>query len=63
MLLYQGVGLDQRLEAIFCVTQVGRDFRQHGAQVWDDHRCPGGPKGRDPLMDLGHSFLALTLHG
>ena len=29
MLLHQGVGLSQRLEAIFRVAQVGRDFRQH----------------------------------
>src|SRR5262245_4526395 len=35
MLLYQGVGLGQRLEAVFRVAQVVMYFRQHGAQVWD----------------------------
>ena len=30
MLLHQGMGLDQRLEAVFRVAQVGRDFRQQG---------------------------------
>src|SRR5215831_2288167 len=35
VLLHQGVGLGQRLEAVFHVAQVGTDFRQQGAQVWD----------------------------
>ena len=39
------------------------DVRQHGAQVWDEQRCPGGPPGGDPLADLGHPLLALALHG
>ena len=39
------------------------DLRQHGAQVWDVQRCPGGPPGGDPLADLGHPLLALALHG
>ena len=63
MLLYQGVGLGQRLEAVFRVAQVGRDVRQHGAQVWDEHRCPGGSVGGDPLAYLGYLLLALALHG
>ena len=45
------------------MAQVVTDVRQHGVKVWDKHRCPGGPKGSDPLADLGHSRLALTLHG
>ena len=63
LLLHQGVGLGQRLEAVFRVAQVGRDLRQQGAKVWDDQRCPGGPQGGDPLADLGHPHLALALHG
>ena len=63
MLLHQGVGLGQRLEAVFRVAQVGRDVRQHGAKVWDEQRCPGGPLGGDPLAHLGHPLLALALHG
>ena len=63
MLLHQGVGLGQCLEAVFRVAQVGRDVRQQGAQVWDEQRCPGGPQGGDPLADLGHPLLALALHG
>ena len=39
------------------------DVRQHGAKVWDEQRCPGGPPGGDPLADLGHPLLALALHG
>jgi hypothetical protein len=35
LLLHQGVGLGQRLEAVFRVAQVGSDIRQQGAQVWD----------------------------
>src|SRR5262249_22726076 len=31
--------------------------------VWDEHRCPGGPKGSDPLAYLGHARLTLALHG
>jgi hypothetical protein len=57
------MGLGQRLEAIFHVAQVGSDFRQHGAQVWDIQCCSGGPPGGDPLADLGHPHLALALHG
>ena len=53
MLLYQGVGFGQRLEAVFRVAQVVTDVRQHGAQVWDVQRCPSGPPGGDPLADLG----------
>ena len=63
LLLYQGVGLGQRLEAVFRVAQVGRDLRQQGAKVWDEQRCPGGPLGGDPLADLGQPLLALALHG
>src|SRR5207249_3744860 len=63
MLLHQGVGLGQRLEAVFRVAQVVRDFRQHGAIVWDVLRCPGGPPGGDPLADLRQPLLTLALHG
>jgi hypothetical protein len=42
LLLHQGVGLSQRLEAVFRVAQMGRDFRQHGAKVWDEQHVPGG---------------------
>ena len=63
MLLHQGVGLGQRLEAVFRVAQVDTDIRQQGAQVWDTQRCPGGPPGGDPLADLGQPRLALALHG
>ncbi len=63
MLLHQGMGLGQCLEAVFCVAQVVRDFRQQGAQVWDGQRCPGGSPGGDPLAYLGHPLLALALHG
>ena len=57
------VGLGQRLEAIFRVAQVGSNVRQQGARAWDEHPCPGGPPGGDPLADLGHPLLALALHG
>jgi hypothetical protein len=63
MLLYQGVGLGQHLEAIFRVVQMVRDFPQQGAKVWDEHHGPGSPHGSDPLAYLGHSRLTLTLHG
>ena len=63
LLLHQGVGLGQRLEAVCRVAQVGTDVRQQGAKVWDDQRCPGGPQGSNPLADLGHPRLALALHG
>jgi hypothetical protein len=63
MLLYERVGLGQRLEAVCGVAQVVRDLCQQGAQVWDDQRCPGGPSGGDPLTYLNQSLLALTLHG
>jgi hypothetical protein len=63
LLLYQGVGLGQCLEAVFYMAQVGRDLCQQGAKVWDEQRCPGGSVGGDPLADLGHSLLALALHG
>jgi hypothetical protein len=62
MLLHQGVGLGQCLEAICRVAQVGRDVRQHGAIVWNEQRCPGSSVGGDPLADLGQPRLALALH-
>src|SRR4029453_2048365 len=34
MLLYQGVGLSQRLEAVFRMAEVGTDVCQHSAKVW-----------------------------
>ena len=40
MLLHQGVGLGQGLEAVVRVAQVGTDIRQHGAQVGDEHAAP-----------------------
>ena len=35
MLLHQGSGVSQRLEAIFYVAQVGMNIRQQGVIVWD----------------------------
>src|SRR5262249_19108443 len=63
MLLHQGVGLDQRLEAVRRVAQVGSGFRQHGVIVWNEHHCPGGLSGGDPLVCLCPSLLALALNG
>src|SRR5512132_2010 len=62
VLLHQRVSVGQRLEALFRVAQLGCDVRQPGAKVWDEHRCPGGPEGGDPLAYLGYLFLALALH-
>jgi hypothetical protein len=45
LLLHQGVGLGQRLEAVCRMAQMVTDFRQQGAKVWDVQRCPGGPPG------------------
>ena len=63
VLLYQCVGLGQRLEAIFCVAQVVSDFCQHGAEVWHAQRSPGGAPSGDPLAHLDDLLLALALHG
>src|SRR5215468_10448990 len=63
MLLYQGVGFSQGLEALFRVAQVVSDVRQHGAKVCDKHYRPRGPQGGDPLADLRHPLLTLALHG
>jgi hypothetical protein len=63
MLLYQGVGLGQCLEAIFRVAQVVRDFCQYDVKPWDCQRCPSGLVSRYPTVDLYHSLLALALHG
>src|SRR5262249_29927881 len=63
LLLYQGVGLVQCLEAVFYMAQVGRDLCQQGAKVWDEQRCPGGTVGGDPMADLGQPLRALALHG
>jgi hypothetical protein len=52
ILLHQGIGLGQRLEAIVRVAQMVRDVRQHEAQAWAGQHCPGGPPGGDPLTDL-----------
>ena len=41
-MLLQDLGLGQRLEAVFRVPQVGKDFRQHDAQYWDAQHCRGG---------------------
>ena len=38
MLLHQGVGLGQRLEAVFRVTKAVRDFHQQDAKPWDAKR-------------------------
>jgi len=62
VLLHQGVGLGQGLEAVCRVAQVARDVRQHGAKVWDIQRYPGGPPGGDPLAYPCHPRLALALH-
>jgi hypothetical protein len=63
VLLHQGVGLGQRLEAVCRVPQAGRDVRQQGAHVGDSQRCPGGPHGGEPLAELGQPRLALALQG
>jgi hypothetical protein len=63
VLLHQGVGLGQRLEAVVQMAQVGRDVRQHGAQVENEQRCPSGAKGGDALAYLGHRLLVLGLPG
>jgi hypothetical protein len=48
MLLHQGVGLGQRLEALFRVAQVGSDVGQHGAIIGDEQSGPRGAVGGDP---------------
>src|SRR5215211_5838031 len=63
VLLHQGVGLGQRLEAIFRVAQVVSDLRQHNVKEWDEQRCPSGPPGGDPLVDLSQPRLTLALNG
>ena len=63
LLLHQGGGLGQRLEAVFRMTQMVTDFRQHGEKVWDIQRCPGDRHGGAPLTDLGHALCAPALHG
>src|SRR6266704_4024829 len=55
--------LEHGLEGICRVPQVVTDFRQHGTKVWDEHRCPGGLPGGNPLAELCHALLALALHG
>src|SRR5256886_14633513 len=62
LLLYQGVGLGQCLEAIFRVAQVGSDVGQHGAIIWDEQSGPSGSVGGDPLAYLGHPRLAPALY-
>lgn len=37
ILLHQGVGLGQRLEAVCYDAQVGSDLCQQGAEEWDHH--------------------------
>jgi hypothetical protein len=63
LLLHQGVGLNQRLKAVFRVAQVGRDFRQQCAIVCEQQRCLSSSGGGDPLAYLGHPSLTLALHG
>ena len=62
MLLHQGVGLGQRLEALYRVAQVGSDVGQHSAIIWDEQSGPSGSVGGDPLAYLGHPRLALALY-
>ena len=40
MLLHQGVGLGQRLEAVFRVAQAITDFRQQGAKYGTSSAAP-----------------------
>src|SRR4029453_19324977 len=40
LLLHQGMGLGQRLEAVLRGAQVGTDVRQQGTKVWDVERLP-----------------------
>jgi hypothetical protein len=63
VLLHQGVGLGQCLEAVFYVAQVGSNIRQHRTKVGNEQSCPSGLPRGDPLADLGHPMLALALHG
>ena len=63
LLLHQGVGLGQRLEAVFRVAEVGADVRQPGAKVWDEHAAPVARESSDPLADLGYLLLTLALEG
>ena len=62
MLLHQGVGLSQRLEAVFRVAQRITHCRQRDETAWDKRPCPGSLRGGDPLAYLGHPRLALALH-
>jgi hypothetical protein len=63
LLLHQGMGRGQHLEAIFRVTLVGRDFRQNSVKPWDAQHCSGGLPGGNPLADLGYPLLTPALHG
>ena len=63
MLLHQGVGLGQRLEAVFRVAQVVSDLRQHGAKVGTSSAVPVARKAAIPWRTCGHPLLALALHG
>src|SRR5262249_37674077 len=63
VLLYQGMSLIQRLEAVCGVAQVVTDVRQRRATGCDEQCCPSSPPGGDSLADLGHPYLTLPLHG
>ena len=62
MLFQQGVGLVQRLEAVVRVAQATQTSASK-VQKYGSQRGPGCPPGGDPLTDLGHALLTLTLHG
>ena len=63
MLLHQGMGLGQRLEAVCPCGPGGHRRPPAQCKSMGLQRCPGGPKGGDPLAYLGHALLALALHG
>src|SRR5215471_15899297 len=45
------------------MAQMVADFRQQGVKEWDEHRCPGGPIGSEPLAYLCYSLLTLAVQG